>query len=99
MDSEEAKRQARRCYDEVTLRMERPLLGVGTPPFSLRGFGLSEEESLAYLRGIRDFHRAKLKDDAAGLQAALAVIRLGDERLRQAYDAEGWQGPSPTQKV
>jgi len=97
MDSEEARRQARRCYQEVTLRMDRPLLGVGTPPFALRGFGLSEEESLSYLRGIRDFHRAKLKDDAAGLQAALAVIRLGDERLRQAYEAEGWQGPSPAQ--
>jgi len=98
MDSEEARRQARRCYEEVTLRMERPLLGVGPVPFMLRAFGLEEEESLAYLPGFRDYHRAKLKGDAAGVQGALATIRLGYGRLCQACEADGWQGAPSIQK-
>jgi len=93
MDSEEARRQARRCYEEVALRMEQPLLGG--LPFILRGYGLSEEESMAHLRGFRDYHRAKLKNDAAGIQAALAAVRLSHGRLRRAYAADGWRDASP----
>jgi len=99
MDSEEARRQARRCYEEITLRMERPLLGLGPQSsFVLRGFGLSEGERLAYSQGIRDFHRAKLKNDAAGVQAALAAIRPRHDMLCKAYAALGWQGPTLAQR-
>ena len=95
MDSEEARRQVRRCYEEVTLRMESPLLGP--LPFTLRGFGSTEAEIWAYLQGFRDYYRAKLKNDAAGVQSALEAIRLRRERLCQGYEADGWRDASMIQ--
>lgn len=89
MDSEEARRQARRCYEQVALRIDGTL--PGPLPFTLRSCGLSEEEALAHYRGFRDYHRAKLQGDAAGLQAALEALRFSQERLSRAYEAEGWR--------
>ncbi|MFH1618299.1 MAG: radical SAM protein [bacterium] len=92
MDSEEARDQVRRCIEEVATRMERPVLGTeGIQTFMLRGSGLSEEESLAYLEGIRDYHRARLHGCDAGIRTAIAAIRSGCGRLNRAWEAEGWR--------
>ncbi|MFH1618300.1 MAG: radical SAM protein, partial [bacterium] len=91
MDSEEARDQVRRCIEDVTVRMEETLVGpAGMLTCNLRGFGLSEKESLDYLRGIRDYHRARSRGEEAGIRAAIEAIRTGYGRLKKAWKAEGW---------
>jgi tRNA A37 methylthiotransferase MiaB len=76
MDSSEALREIIRCMDAVTHGPGETAIGNENHwCYHLRGFGLSEDESLNYFRSFRLFHRAERSADADAAQSALADIR------------------------
>ena len=89
MSFAEAIAATRAAIRDICLSPAAPLIVThGIAMYYLLGGGLSVSETMGYFSAIRDFHRARGKDDSLGMKAQLGIIECAYLRTAQRF---GWR--------